>query len=276
MTFTTRRSIARRSLACLVAGAFGLGGHCAFAQVAGANAYDIQAHISVAGLLNLDIAPIKQSQMTPQAGSFDLQGQLQDWSNSNAVASVSAGTLQSAVQFEPGASQFIAGAESTAADVAVSAVSLLGASLIEITADQVHALTLISGQCPSQPSRAPARGPRPDDLGDEISNLLYGNGFDTPSLLPVDTIEVPGLHISILGIPVPDLPLNPPPNTGIDLQPLGIVGATLMLNEQTSGGDGVNTLTMSSNAVHLNLDVAGLVTADVTLGHADTSVNCAN
>jgi len=276
MTFTTRRSIARRSLACLVASAFGITGHAAFAQVAGADAYDIKAHISVAGLLNLDIAPIKQSLMTPQAGAFDLQGQLQDWSNSNAVASVSAGTLHSAVQWQPSASQFIGGAEATAANVAVNAVSLLGASLIEISADQVHALTLISGQCPSQPSRAPARGPQPDDLGDEISNLLYSNGFDTPSLLPVHTTELPGLQISILGIPVPDLPLNPPPNTGIDLQALGIVGATLVLNEQTSSGDGINALATSSNALHLNLNVAGLITSDVTLGHADTSVNCAN
>ncbi len=276
MTFTTRRSIARRSLAYLVAGAFGVGGHCAFAQVAGANAYEIQAHISVAGLLNLDIAPIKQSLMAPQADSFDLQGELQDWSNSNAVASVSAGALQSAVQWAPGAAQFIGGAEATAAHVAVSAVGLLGGSLIQITADQVHALTLISGQCPSAPNRAPARSAQPNDLGDEISNLLYSNGFDTPSLQPVHTTELPGLQISILGIPVPNLPLNPPPNTGIDLQALGIVGATLVLNEQTRSGDGINALTLSSNALHLNLDVAGLITADVTLGHADTSVNCAN
>jgi hypothetical protein len=276
MSTTTRRSFARRSLACLVAGALGVAGHSAFAQVAGANAYDIQVHISVAGLLNLDIAPIKQSQMTPQIDSFALQDQLQDWSNGNAVANVSAGTLQSAVQWDPSASQFIVGAESTAAHVAVSAVSLLGASLIEISADQVHALTLIQGQCPSQPARAPSHGPRPNDLGDEISNLLYGNGFDTPSLQPINTIELPGLQISILGIPVPNLPLNPPPNTGVDLHALGIVGATLVLNEQTTGGDGVNALAVSSNALHLNLDVAGLVTADVSLGHADTSVNCAN
>jgi hypothetical protein len=276
MSTTTRRSLARRPLECFLAGALGLAGHSAFAQMAGANAYDVQAHISVAGLLNLDIAPIKQSQMTPQTDSFAVQDQLQDWSVGNGLASVSAATLQSAVQWEPSASQFIAGAESTAASVAVSAVSLLGASLIEISADQVHALTLIQGQCPSQPARTPPHGPQTNDLGDVISNLLYSNGFDTPSLQPVNNIDLPGLQVSILGIPVPDLPLNPPPNTGIDLHALGIVGATLVLNEQTTGGDGVNALALSSNALHLNLDVAGLVTADVTLGHADTSVTCAN
>jgi hypothetical protein len=276
MTFTTRRSIARRAPACLFAGALGIAGHSAFAQTAAANAYDIQAHVSVAGLLNLDIAPIKQSLMTPQADAFELQDQLQDWSEGDAAANVSAGTLQSAVQWQPSAAQFIGGAEANAAHVAVSAVSLLGASLIEIAADQVHALTLISGQCPSQPSAVPTRGPQPNDLGDQISNLLYGNGFDAPSLLPVRSIELPGLQVSILGIPVPDLPLNPPPNTGIDLHALGIAGATLVLNEQTTSGDSVNTLAMSANALHLTLDVAGLITADVTLGHADTSVNCAN
>ncbi|MET0226213.1 MAG: hypothetical protein ABW187_07225, partial [Dokdonella sp.] len=202
MTSTTRRFIARRSLACLVAGTLGISGHSAFAQTAGANAYDIQAHISVAGLLHLDIAPIKQSLMTPQADSFELHDQLQDWSNSNALASVSAATLQSTVQWVPGAAQFIGGAEATAASVAVSAVGLLGASLLEIGAEQVHALTVISGQCPSQPGRAPGRTAQPNDLGDEISNRLYSNGFDTPSLLPVNTTDLPGLHVSILGISV--------------------------------------------------------------------------
>ncbi|MEP7042428.1 MAG: choice-of-anchor P family protein [Dokdonella sp.] len=277
MSSTTRFSFARRMLAWLVVGTICSAGTPAFAQVAGGNAYDIQAHISVAGLINLDISPIKQVQISPQADPFALQDQLQDWSNSNAAGSVSAGTLDSALQWVPGVSEIIVGAEATATNVAVSAVSLLGSALIEISADQVHSLTMIAGQCPSGPNGAHpshAHGPQPNDLSDVINDLLYGNGFDTRNLLPVNNVDLPGLQVSILGIAVPNLPLNPPPNTGINLQALGIVGATLMLNEQTTGGDGVNSMTMSTNALHLNIDVAGLITADVTLGHADISLLC--
>jgi hypothetical protein len=277
MSFTTRFSSARRPLArhpiaWLVAGALATAGAPAFAQVAGGNAYELQVNISVAGLINLDVDPIKQVTTAPQADAYALQGQLLDWSVGNAVASVSAGVLQSALQWEPGAGQFVAGADASTANVSVSAVSLLGAALLEVTANQIHSMVLISGQCPVNPKSG---GAQTNDLGDVVADMLYGNGFDAPSLKTVNTIEVPGLTIKILGIAVPNLPLNPPPNTGIDLHALGIVGATLMLNEQKITGDGVNSLAGSTNAVHLNLNIAGLITADVTLGHAETSVLCA-
>ena len=85
---------------------------------------------------------------------------------------------------------------------------------------------------------------------------------------------MPGLEITILGTALPDLPSNPPPNTSVDLSALGLVGATLVLNEQNSSGDGIQSLTMSMNALRISLDAAGLLTADVTVGHTDTAVSC--
>jgi len=80
--------------------------------------------------------------------------------------------------------------------------------------------------------------------------------------------------VSILGIPVPGLPANPAPNTNVDLAALGIVGATLILNEQTSTGDGVHSLANATNAIHLTLNVAQLVTADVIIAHSEVSLAC--
>lgn len=272
MLLDQRFSRAYRVLASCVIGALAISSTAAFAQVAGGNAYDVKATISLAGLATLNIDPIKQVQAAPQAAAYAVQDQLLDWSDGNAVASASAGALQSALQWAPGnGGQFVAGADASAANVAVDAVSLLGASLISIAADQVHSQTLIAGQCPTTPAAA---GPHTDDLGDVIADLLYGNGFDEQNLVPVNDVDLPGLVVSILGTPIPNLPLNPPPNTGIDLQGLGIAGATLMLNERSSSGDGIHSLAESTNALHFNLNAAGLISADVTLGHAETSVNC--
>jgi hypothetical protein len=83
------------------------------------------------------------------------------------------------------------------------------------------------------------------------------------------------LQIKILGIALPDLPTNPPPNTSIDLAALGIANATLVLNEQTVSGDGVTSGGVTSNALHLNLDaVGGLISADVVLAHSNSLLAC--
>lgn len=65
-----------------------------------------------------------------------------------------------------------------------------------------------------------------------------------------------------------------PPNTTVDLNALGIVGATLVLNEQTLTGDGLASRGVSVNAFHLSLNVLGAlgVTGEVILGHSDASL----
>jgi len=77
-----------------------------------------------------------------------------------------------------------------------------------------------------------------------------------------------------MGTPVPNIPEAPPPNTQVDLGSAGIAAATLVLNERTVSGDGVNSISLSTNALHLALDVAGLVTADVVFAHSDSTLDC--
>ena len=68
--------------------------------------------------------------------------------------------------------------------------------------------------------------------------------------------------------------LHPPPNTSIDLSALGIAGVTLVLNEQTRTGDGVHSLTLTTNGILLGLNVAGLVTGDVVVAHSEVGMAC--
>jgi hypothetical protein len=122
-----------------------------------------------------------------------------------------------------------------------------------------------------------------------LDDFLFFSTFDSGNLVPGgggggDGGGIGGLPpgggtlvdpvVTILGIPVPGLPLNPPPNTDVDLGALGIVGATLILNEQTNTGDGVHSLARATNAIHLTLDVAQLVTADVIIAHSEVSLAC--
>ena len=66
-------------------------------------------------------------------------------------------------------------------------------------------------------------------------------------------------------------PLNlPPANTVVDIGSLG----TLVLNEQTITGDGIAGLSLASNALDLQLDIAGIITASVIIAHSEVSVSC--
>ncbi|GAC1532388.1 MAG: hypothetical protein NVS3B12_10030 [Acidimicrobiales bacterium] len=75
------------------------------------------------------------------------------------------------------------------------------------------------------------------------------------------------VHLSIGGNPVP---ASPPPNTVI---PLGVL--TVIVNEQHPADDGRGFVV---NALHVfgNSAAAGLFTGDLIIGHAFSSVSCAN
>lgn len=69
-------------------------------------------------------------------------------------------------------------------------------------------------------------------------------------------------------------------NTTVDLNPLGL-GASLVLNEQIIGGDGVSTRSMTTNFLHLKLSDVGVglpgvgnvvtLNSDIIIGHAFAS-----
>ena len=112
---------------------------------------------------------------------------------------------------------------------------------------------------------------------------MFFTGFDTSNLFaggrrqPVDRrndTSLNGVGITIMGTPVPNIPEVPAPNTSVDLGALGIVDATLILNEHTVTGDGVHSISLATNAIHLALNVPGLVTADVVFAHSDSTLDC--
>ncbi|MEP7043594.1 MAG: hypothetical protein ABI843_11060 [Dokdonella sp.] len=243
------------------------------AQSGNANAQDLSVHINLLGLASLDVTPQAPSVLVDVSVSADVVNSLPGVTVPGALLSLSTGLLTSEAQYADGGTS-ASGATVTVAGLDISAVSLLGDGLISMTADVVTSTSIVSGYCLSTPGIQTA-----SLLGD----YMFSSSFDSGNLQstppgggPDDGAKLTGLTLSILGIAVPDLPLNPPPNTGIDLSALGIAGATLMLNEQTLGGDGVNSVSKSSNAVHLALNVASLITADVVVGHSDASMTCAN
>ena len=42
----------------------------------------------------------------------------------------------------------------------------------------------------------------------------------------------------------------------------------------TVTGDGVHSISLATNAIHLALNVPGLVTADVVFAHSDSTLDC--
>jgi hypothetical protein len=169
----------------------------------------------------------------------------------------------------------VAGGEVEVASLDLSAVNLIGSGLLSISADVIRSQSTVGGFC-----MPVARGMQPDGV---LDDYVFGSTFDSGNLgpglpgdPPTDDVSLGNLTISILGIDVPQLPLNPAPNTPVNLSVLGIAGATLVLNEQVVGGDGVHTTSKSSNAVHLTLNVASLITADVVVAHSDASLDCSH
>lgn len=264
------KTLAYAVAAAFAASVFSTG---AAAQTGSANAQDLSVHISLLGLANLDVTPQVPSVVANASVAIDVAHSLPGLNIPGALLNLSTGLLSTEAQYVDGGTS-ASGSTVTVAALDLSAVSLLGAALLSVSADAITSTSIVSGYCLATP------GIQSVGL---LDDYVFTSTFDTGNLqnsppggAPDDGAKLTGLVITILGIEVPDLPLNPPPNTGVDLSALGIVGATLMLNEQTTGGDGVNSTSKSSNAVHLGLNVAGLITADVVVGHSDASLSCAD
>lgn len=263
----------RAGLPVVIAALMGMAAMSAgHAETGSANAGDLSVHVGVLGVAEVNIDPQAPAGFTNATDpTYDENG-LPSYDNGGTIVHVSTGTISSEAQYSPGVSFSIAGSEVDIHDFSLSAVSLLGDGLLSITAHLIHGTSQVAGYC------LPARheGRSTTDVGDtmffsgfDVGNLITGDGNGDP-----DDVTFDGLGISILGIPVPDLPDHPPPNTAIDLGALGIAGATLVLNEQVIGGDGVNMASQSTNAIHLTLDLPGVVSSDVTLAHSDSALDC--
>jgi hypothetical protein len=259
-----------RSSAVIAAALIGLASTNASALTGSANATDVSVHVNLLGIATLDVDPQVPVGFTAAVNATVEHDSLPLLDTGGSLLSLSTGTLINDAQFSPGSTYSFVQADSDIENLSLSAVSLLGSPLISISADAVHASSDIVGWCNAQ-----KRGQvmRTMDLGD----MIFFSEFDAGNIFPdyggddPGTVILDGINISILGIAVPNLPLNPPANTVIDLNPLGILGATLVLNEQVVGGDGTTLSAISHTAIHLTLNVVGLITADVKVGHSDTT-----
>lgn len=260
-------------------------GHAAHAAnpVGNAAAHDLSIHINLVGITSLDVDAQTSASLVNVVGDATDSHSLPSVGISDPLSliTLSTGALTSEAEYAGGPMSAIA-ARASVANLDLSA----GAAIVDVLglgAGLVTSTSAMSGYCP-------AAAPSTNSL---LGDFVFGTGFDFGNLngggggsggggggggglggLPPGGTDLVDPVVSILGIPVPDLPLNPPPNTAIDLGALGIVGATLVLNEQTSSGDGVHSLSLGSNGIHLTLNVAGLVTGDVIIAHSEVGMAC--
>lgn len=278
MSRDTHRHSSRLSRTAVLAAALALAGGAApaFAEVGNADAWDLQISLTVLGIPALNVTAQAQATINAATVADSDANQVAGIDIGNAlVARITTGVLASEAEYLPGVSSSGIASQSQVADLDLSAVGLLGASLLSLKADVIRTKSLVAGYC-----APPARGAVVSGLLDEI---VFGNGFDErnlgaggsgqPGTGPDDTATLGNVRLSILGIEVP-IPLNPAPNTGVDLADLGIAGATLMLNEQTIEGDGTSSLKKTSNGLRLTLNVLNTIVGNVVVAHSSAGIDC--
>lgn len=241
----------------------------AAAPSASAAAWDMQVNVSVLGNVILDLGHDASVQTADQTTSFaDNQSVVSFDSGAGLLARLTTGDIQVSTQWNPGASFQVVGAQAGMVNVDLGAVSVLGgSSLLSVTANQIVATALVSGTCPATP---PAAHVALTGIGPAVNDFVFTNGFEAENLMPTSEAQLPGLAVALQGTPLANIPVNPSPNTELSLSNV----LTLKLNEQTVSGDGISSRGVATNALHLSVNVVGLITADVILSHAEASITC--
>lgn len=206
---------------------------------------NLSAQVLGIGLVNLDVGPAPHTQAsgsTPYSESDQIIG-LEAGTILN-LLTASAGVLTTDVAFDghDGFSTSVGQVEGL--DVGVSILNLLGLTL---GADSVTGVASIEGRC---------------------GNLAAEGGT-----------ELVGAFLAVGGAGIIDLPVNPPPNTVVDvLGLLGVVGIELILNEQIVTGNGVTHMSMLTNAIRLSINISvplvGSVGGSVIVSQAQATRNC--
>lgn len=274
------RNVRARMLAALLA-ASAMGHAAAATPVGNADAFDLSIQIDILGLTTFNlIAPTSASIVDATETIADSQSlaSIIDADPLNLVT-LSTGTVTSEAEYVAGPLSAIA-ARATVEDLELGALGVGGLDILSLIGGTISSQVALSGFCPEAPVQVNAL----------LDDFMFFSGFDYGNLsdgsdgdgeggggaggLPPSGATLIDVQLGVLGIDVPALPLNPAPNTSIDLAALGIIGATLVLNEQTRSGDGVSSLALASNALHLNLDAAGIASADVIIAHSSVSLAC--
>lgn len=273
MTTSNPSYLCRRALLC-AALAMSFGATSSMAEVGSGDAWDLKVSLKVLGINALNVTPVSRASFADSAVPAGHWEQKQGIDVGNAaVARVTTDLLTSEAEYRPGVSFSASASEGQVAELDLQAVGLLGASLLSLKADVIRSKSVVAGYCPrATPSS-----------GDLLNDVMFGNGFDsgtlgtggdgTPGTGPDDSASLVNVRLKLIGIQVP-IPLNPPPNTGVDLSQLGIVGATLLLNEQVIEGDGIQSRKKTTNGLRLTLNIIGTITGEVIIAHSSAGIDC--
>jgi len=233
------------------------------APTASGGAYDFDVHVSVAAVSVLDVTRPEEVGFTDLSTAYSESKGIIDFNVATALASLSADSTSVETQWIPGESFLAVGSRATVTNVALGVVNVLSSSLLGVQANQIQSTSIITGTCPAAAIPAPS-------VVSLVDGYIFRNGFEAQNLFPSGDSNLPGLAISIQGSAVTGLNTLPPANTVVDIGALG----TLVLNEQTITGDGIAGLSLASNALDLQLDIAGIITASVIIAHSEVSVSC--
>jgi len=223
----------------------------AAAPTASGKAFDFSIQISVAGINVLNQAPVDQVQFTDMSAPYNNVMQTGSFDSGPGLARLQTGSLVAETEWIPTNSFLAVGSRATANDVNLSVVDVTAVSLLSLQANQIQSTSIVTGTCP--PSIMQLL------VANIVDDYIFRNGFEVVNLLPSSTAKLPGLGITVLGTSLASLPTDPPPNTSITLP----VGESLVLNEQVVSGDGITSLSVTSNALHLVLNMAGIITSDI-------------
>jgi hypothetical protein len=258
------------------------------APMAGGSAYDLSVNVSILTAIPSLVVPSQaQVNFSPQAAAFSDSQTAGPLSFSNVPVSPQI-TLQTGLTsadtawFPPSTPGgfLIVGSEASVTNVNLSAASPPTTHYLDLTASLVRSTAVVSGYCP------PVAIAKATHITETMSNIaadaVFGNDFDLGNLRGGtgagggvnsngDDSSNAGVSVSVNGNAFAGVTNNPPPNSQTCLP--GNV-ACLTLNEQTVTGDGVSTLSVSRNGLHLTANIPGVVAADVILAHSSASVAC--
>ncbi len=217
------------------------------AEIASGSAYGADIFVSLPLLGNIDVGPLPPGATGSGSDSF---GPIHDQTASIAVAigpvlgtraTANTGLLTGDVSYVnplPPVNS-VTSATGAVTNVNVGA-NVLAIPTVNVTADAISSTSQITGGC----------------------GALTPTGISTL----VNAAATVGLN------PLLVLPVNPAPNTVL----LNLLGISLVLNEQTVGGNGATSSSISTNALHLEVStLAALgINVDIILGHSQAAVTC--
>jgi uncharacterized repeat protein (TIGR01451 family) len=163
------------------------------------------------------------------------------------VSSLLTGQILQTGLLEVNAASTVPGSDSVSADATVDDLEILIVELLQlltISADTVQSTADISGTC---------------------GDVLTATGTTTIENATVGGTLGAGLSISV----------NPAPNTVL----LNLSGITVILNEQIIGGDGVNSRSLTVNAIRISLDnvlltAIGTLSGDIIISQSQAQLLC--